>query len=519
MLRALQTRTACTDVRSPTSGWLRTSWWSFAVIATLVATFAFPSASDAAQKGLSVDLTWASSPSEQSATEPLIAESGSKWVRMTLNWSDAEPNPGEYNPWWIAQYDNAVTLAQQAGEKIIFVVGASPSWASGSSNTETPPRNPADYATFIHYVASRYAGRVSAWEIWNEENTARFWSTGPSAAQYVALLKAAYPAVKSADPSAAVLFGGTSLNDYKFISEAYAAGAKGNFDVMAVHPYSCRAPGTVVRDGNGNVTPDSFLGYRGVHNVMLANGDEKPIWFTEMGWSSSTGGSCSFGQATQAAYLTEAYKLADQDPYVQVACWYNLRNDYWSHDENSVEAQYGLLNTDFSPKPAYAAFKAYIPGSGGTGSSSKAGSSSGSPGSTEGTNLGTNRGSNRVSTGATTKHIRRHGTRTLVSTSTTTSGARAASVSSVRRRSRAHVVKGVVLGASSGQVIVRLERYNRATRRWRRVSVVRVGLGRRGGFWLKIAGHSRARRMRVRVKFPGTATAAPSVSHYVTFTA
>ncbi len=515
MLRALQTRTACTDVRSPPSGWLRTSWWSFAVIATLAATLAFmaaPSASDAAQKGLSVDLTWASSPGEQSATEPLIAESGSKWVRMTLNWSDAEPNPGEYNPWWIAQYDKAVALAQQAGEKIIFVVGSSPSWASGSSNTETAPRNPADYATFIHYVASRYAGRVSAWEIWNEENTTRFWSTGPNAAQYVLLLKAAYPAVKSADPNAQVLFGGTSLNDYNFISEAYAAGAKGSFDVMAVHPYSCRAPGSIVREGNGNIIRDSFLGYRTVHNVMVANGDEKPIWFTEMGWSSSTGGSCSFGQATQAAYLTEAYRLTDQDPYVQVACWYNLRNDYWSHDENSVEAQYGLLNTDFSPKPAYAAFKAYVPGSGASGSSGGSTPSGGSSGSTEGTTAGTAGGA---------KHAHRHSTRTLVSSTSVTSGARAASVSRAHRRSKAHVVKGVVLGAASGQVIVRLERYNRATRRWRRVSAVRVAIGGHGGFSLKIAGHShpRSRRMRVRVKFAGTATAAPSISHYVTFTA
>jgi hypothetical protein len=425
---------------------------------------------------------------------------------MTLNWSDAEPKAGEFNSWWIAQYDNAVNLAQAAGQKIIFVVGSSPSWASGSSNTETPPRNPADYATFIHYVASRYAGRVAAWEIWNEENTARFWSTGPNAAQYVTLLKAAYPVVKSADPSALVLFGGTSLNAYNFISQAYAAGAKGNFDVMAVHPYSCRAPGAIVRDGSGNITEDSFLGYRTVHDAMLANGDEKPIWFTEIGWSSSTGGSCGFGQATQAAYLTEAYKLTDQDPYVQVMCWYNLRNDYWSHDENSVEAQYGLLNTDFTPKPAYTAYRAYVPGSGATGSSGETGSSSSSTGSTG------------TSTTGTTRHHSRHSTRTLVSASSR--GAHAARASSARsRRSKAHMVKGVVLGAGNGHVVVRLYAYNRFARHWMLAATVRVAVGKHGGFSLAVAGHSRPRRMRVRVRFPGTATAAPSVSRYANFMA
>jgi hypothetical protein len=45
---------------------------------------------------------------------------------------------------------------------------------------------------------------------------------------------------------------------------------------------------------------------------------------------------------------------------VQVAFYYGLRNDWWSHDDpRSMEACFGLLRTDFSPKPAYAAFRTY----------------------------------------------------------------------------------------------------------------------------------------------------------------
>lgn len=490
--------------RAARRGFLQRAAIVLAAIA--LALLGLPAAGHAAQKGLSVDLTWADSLSEQTATEPIVAESGAKYVRMTLNWSDAEPKRGEFNSWWMAQYDNAVNLAQQAGAKIIFVVGSSPSWASGSSNTETPPQNPADYAEFIHAMAARYAGRVTAWEIWNEENTPRFWSTGPNAAQYTTLLKTAYPAVKSADPNALVLFGGTSLSAYKFISEAYADGAKGSFDVMAVHPYSCRAPSSIVRDSSGNITEDSFLGYRTVHNVMVANGDEKPMWFTEFGWSSSTGNSCGVGTAEQAAYVTEAFKLTDQDPYVQVACWYNLRNDYWSHDENSVEAQYGLLETNFAPKPSFAAFKAYMPGSGsGAAPVESTGSTSGSV-STSGSSPGKRQ---------------RHGTHIFVSTSSTKSGARIARASAARgarRAKRAHLVKGVVVGSRTGRVIVRLDRYVRAAHAWRHVATVTTKVSR-GRFSLRVAGHSRRRRMRVRVTFDGTATAAPSASRYVTFTA
>ncbi len=473
------------------------------VLVSALALLALPAAGYAAQKGLSVDLTWAGSLTEQTATEPIIAESGAKYVRMTLNWADVEPGRGEFNPWWMAQYDNAVNLAQRAGAKIIFVVGSSPSWASGSTNTETPPKNPNDYAEFIHTLAARYVGRVAAWEIWNEENIPRFWSTAPSAAAYTQLLKSAYPAVKSADPNALVLFGGTSLNDYKFISEAYADGAKGSFDVMAVHPYSCRAPGSIVRDSSGNITEDSFLGYRTVHNVMVANGDEKPIWFTEFGWSSSTGGTCEVGQTNQAAYVTEAYKLTDQDPYVQVACWYNLRNDYWMKDENSVEAQYGLLNSNFTPKPSFAAFKAYVPGSG-AGSTPTKTEEPTSGGSTSGSKSGG-------------RH--RRSTKTLVSASTLKRGARVARASSAGfAHRRSHMVKGEVLGARSGHVVVLFQRYDRSTRTWQQVSVLRKRV-RNGRFSVRIAGHAAPQLMRVRVTFDGTATAAPSSSRFVPFTA
>lgn len=474
-----------------------------AIVAIVLALLTVPAVGEAAQKGLSVDLTWGDSLREQTSTESILAESGAKYVRMTLNWSDAEPKRGEFSPWWIAQYENAVNLAQQAGGKVIFVVGSSPSWASGSSNTETPPLNPADYAEFIHTMAARFAGRVAAWEIWNEENIPRFWSTGPSAAAYTQLLKAAYPAVKSADANALVLFGGTSLNDYKFISEAYADGAKGSFDAMALHPYSCRAPGTIVREGNGNITADSFLGYRTVHKVMLANGDEKPIWFTEFGWSSSTGGgSCEVGATNQANYLAEAYKLTDQDPYVQVACWYNLRNDYWSHDENSVEAQYGLLSTNFAPKPAFAAFKAYTPGSGAGSEPAKAEEP-----------IGT------ASSGSKSSRHHRRSTTTLVSTTIAKHGARAARASAAARgRRRAHVVKGEVLGARKGRVVLRFQRFVRPTHSWRVVSVLSQSVSH-GRFSVRIAGHAVPQIMRVRVTFDGTPAAAPSSSPFVRFTA
>ncbi|MDQ3758443.1 MAG: Ig-like domain-containing protein, partial [Actinomycetota bacterium] len=58
-------------------------------------------------------------------------------------------------------------------------------------------------------------------------------------------------------------------------------------------------------------------------------------------------------------YLTRAFEYIEQDPYVEVATWYNFRNNFWAGDTDSEGAQSGLMTTDFTPKPAYDAFKLY----------------------------------------------------------------------------------------------------------------------------------------------------------------
>jgi hypothetical protein len=227
-------------------------------------------------------------------------------------------------------------------------------------------------------MANRYKGKVAAYEIWNEENGSRFWPSGPNAAAYTQLLKASYPAIKAADPSALVVFGGLVNADYHYVEQAYAAGAKGYFDVMAVHPYTCWNPNFYYYvDSNENWVGDSsytpkageretmyaYTGYREVHKSMVAAGDNKPIWFTEMGWSTaSTGGSCVVDEQTQANYLTQAYKIAEQDPYVQVALWYNFREDFFSTGPSYFDGGFGLMHKDFTPKPAYYAFRDYATG-------------------------------------------------------------------------------------------------------------------------------------------------------------
>lgn len=336
---------------------------------TLVSTLSLGASTDArsAEVGLVTDLTWGATSAEQDRTIESIRDTGASWVRLSIQWKNLEGAlPGVFDVWWLAHIDRAVELSNAAGLNVLMMVYDAPAWASGSAERSTP-RATADYASFMSFVANRYRGRIQAYEIWNEQNTSRFW-TNPSAEAYTRLLQAAYPAVKTADPAATVVFGGLSTSDYDYIERAYAFGARGSFDAMAVHPYTycgTGSPDELRRDGNGRVTRDSFLGYREVRASMLARGDDKPLWITEFGWNTSTArcdpaaGAWQGGvsESQQASYLARAYTLLEADGYLGPAFAYNLRNNYWQNDDDTPEARYGLLRTDFSPKPALAALR------------------------------------------------------------------------------------------------------------------------------------------------------------------
>ena len=324
-----------------------------------------PAASHAAEKGIETDLTWGVTDADRDRTVAGVQDLGASWMRLTMSWHDIETAKGSYE--LLEDYDAAMEKAAASGTKILVTVYTAPTWASGVSDRESPPRDPNDYADFMRFAAQRWGAQVDAWEVWNEQNLWGFWSTGPDPAEYAHLLKTAYPAIKAADPTSTVLFGGVSYNDYRYIEGAYAAipNLGDYYDVMATHPYSPDNPPEDVwyeADGSGRLNKKSFVAYREVRDVMLANGDDKPLWFTEFGWSTNSLPGWGVSEANQADYYTRAMRCIEQDPYVQVAIWYIYRNHAWASDANTWVDQLGLLRSDFSPKPAYNAFKAYTPG-------------------------------------------------------------------------------------------------------------------------------------------------------------
>jgi hypothetical protein len=273
--------------------------------------------------------------------------------------------------------DRFLSMADSHGIKPVFVLTSSPPWASGASDPATPPKDPATFAAFAGDFAQRYAGKVAAYEVWNEEDGSEFWSTGPDAGRYTALLKPAYAAMKHADPSARVLMGPLTGNDYQYLERVYAAGGKGSFDGVSVHTDTAcldRGPDVLYRDpaAGNRVGQFTFLAYREVRAVMLANGDDKPIWMTELGWS-STRRTCArgawagqkpagVGEADQARYLTRAYHYVERFRWVHSMFWYQARNNPFEYDRDTREGQFGLMTTRYALKPSYWALDAYARG-------------------------------------------------------------------------------------------------------------------------------------------------------------
>jgi hypothetical protein len=299
-----------------------------------------------------------------------VGRLGVPWVRIFVSWADFEPTKGQYAPTEIGGLEAGLATLPP-GTHVLLDVLDSPKWASGSSNPATPPRSVGDYAAFVAKLARRLDGRVAAWEIWNEEDESAFWSTGPNPARYTQLLRAAYKAIKRVDKHSTVLVGGLTGNNYEFVQAMYKDGARGSFDAVGVHtddachvesPYEYEYANNVA----GHFSRWSFLGYRTLHSVMLANHDRKPIWMTELGWSTYPG-ACDAGRwagqkpggvspEVQATYLRQAYHCLAQDPYVQVGIWFGLQD---LGPGSGSRGDFGLLAQSLQLTPAFSALASY----------------------------------------------------------------------------------------------------------------------------------------------------------------
>jgi hypothetical protein len=212
------------------------------------------------------------------------------WVRADFYWS-AIQGAGKSSYAW-GPTDAFVKAANVRGIHVVALVDYTPAWARSGNTDKYPPRDPHDYASFVHVAALRYGPMgVHTWEIWNEPNFSMFWAPKADPVAYTAMLKLAYPAIKSADATATVISGGVApasdngrdVAPITFITDIYANGGKGSFDAAGYHPYSFPYVPMYKADWNTFYRTPDF------HAVMTKNGDDaKQVWGTEVGFPTGT---------------------------------------------------------------------------------------------------------------------------------------------------------------------------------------------------------------------------------------
>jgi hypothetical protein len=304
--------------------------------------------------GLNISAVGASLPLSLADREIAWARSlHAKLVRVEVGWSTLEPSgAGRLDPGALAFLDRIVSDAAASGIGVIATVDSTPCWASsapaallgkcvagraGKANA-WPPSDPAEYASFVGYLAARYGTRLAAIEIWNEPDQANedYFAGPDKPRRYAALLRAAYPAIKQANASVPVLTGSLVGSNGVFLRALYAAGIKGYYDGLAVHFY--------------NLTLGSL---RAIHEVQLANGDSKPLWLDEFGWSSCWPArkvqqeQACVSRRIQGANIANLFRSLARTRYVAAEVLYKLR------DSNLED--FGVLTDKQARKPAFAA--------------------------------------------------------------------------------------------------------------------------------------------------------------------
>ena len=321
----------------------------------------------------------------------LTKEAGVDWLRQQIRWQDLQSAPGTpcHAICW-GELDAIVNDASNAGVKLLFSVVKAPTWATGNGQNGMPNRDHYDdFAEFMGAMAARYAGRVQAYEIWNEQNLA--WENGgrvASAGNYVDMLVMASKAIKAGDSSALVLSGGPSatetnradiaISDLTFYRQMFNDPRfRDAVDVIGAHPGGAsNPPDTMWPDYPGPgpqfITSREFYFRRieDVRSIQVESGlGDKPVWITEFGWATknNTPGyeyGNNLSQQKQAEYIVRAFEKGrtEYQPWLQgMFLWQLNFAPRWKvegRNEFHEQASFGVLNSDWTPRPAYAAIKA-----------------------------------------------------------------------------------------------------------------------------------------------------------------
>jgi hypothetical protein len=323
----------------------------------------------------------------------LIRDAGFNWVKQSFSWREIEGSgKGQFD--WTTS-DRLVEQTESVGGlHLIARLDGDPTWASGQPYPNdqdiimSPPQNIQDYADFCRAIATRYKGRIAAYQVWNEPNLKREWGgQPPSPAGYVELLRVCTEAIRQSDPDAIIISAGlapttrwddVAMPDTEFLKRMYQAGAQPYFDKLGAHGAGYRAPperdpGEVAMDpafynqGDPNCPGDpcriySFRHVEDVRQIMVDHGDSgKQVVVLEFGWTMDARPNSPYAwhavsEETQADYFVRAYQYAKQhwQPWIGIMSLIYMPNVDWTEEDEQFWWSIAIPNyPQFYSRKAY----------------------------------------------------------------------------------------------------------------------------------------------------------------------
>ncbi|MBN1933522.1 MAG: beta-galactosidase [Anaerolineae bacterium] len=311
----------------------------------------------------------------------LIKDMGFRWVKQIFAWNAIEGAAKGHFDW--SATDRIVDDVNRYGLKLLVRIDRGPVWAGGQGESGLPT-NLADFGDFCTALASRYKGKIHAYQIWNEPNLAREWGgKPPNPAEYVQLLKVAYEAIKSVDPNAIVISAGLTptgtnnaeaMPDDLYLEGMYQAGFQQYCDMLGLHGAGFKAPPEMSPDelmaAPGYPYGDQrFFCFRHVEDmrkiVEKHNDGARRVAILEFGWTTDTREGSPYAwhgvsQQEQADYMVRAYQYAKENwqPWIGLMSLIYIADPYWTQENE--EYWWAITDPNYPTpwtRPAYEALK------------------------------------------------------------------------------------------------------------------------------------------------------------------
>ncbi|HTL36222.1 MAG TPA: family 1 glycosylhydrolase [Kofleriaceae bacterium] len=287
----------------------------------------------------------------------LAAQLGVRYVRTDIWWFSIEPTRGHYDQAALDFYRWYVEEADHHGLSIVAIVSGAPDWARALYSSDRAAFVTA-FGNYSEQVAKAVGDRVRIYQLWNEPNHINDFPDGDTD---VALFRAA----KDGLARGATIPFRTAINvlvdghdgpfghwedDLRYYLDH---GARSSIDIIAIDHY----PGTwSVGDWGGNIVDRLFA---------LGSEQGKSVAIFEAGYATSH---CVLPLNTESGQVGWIH---DQIPKMRskilagTGAPFVLVNWFKLDDRNTgncfdPEDNFGIVHTDRTPKPAFAALAAEI---------------------------------------------------------------------------------------------------------------------------------------------------------------